>query len=231
MKNIYLLPYFLIGFSYTFLLYNKIFFGVSLLLGIITLFFLTKKSIKLKLKFSDNKINFFFFNSFFFLISSIFSIKPERSILVTIYFIFCNIKFKFISCITKKEDDYKKIINIFIISTIINILIIFGYNIYESGLIVGDLEIYGIKKYKGLLNIFSILVLILFFFKRSKLFLLPLILILPSLYLSNSNAPVLGFLVGSIVFIVYKMIKKFNINKISFFTLALLFYNFSRFIY
>ena len=225
MKNIYLLPYFLIGFSYTFLLYNKIFFGVSLLLGIITLFFLNKKSIKLKLKFNDNKINFFFFLTvFFFLISSIFSIKPERSILVTIYFIFFVIlSLNLFHVLQKREDDYKKIIKIFIISTIINILIIFSYNIYESGLIVGDLEIYGIKKYKGLLNIFSILVLILFFFKRSKLFLLPLILILPSLYLSNSNAPVLGFLGGSIVFIAYKMIKKFNINKISFFTLAIFF--------
>ena len=72
-----------------------------------------------------------------------------------------------------KKKLYKKFVNIFIISTIINILIIFVYNIYESGLITGDLEIYGIKKYKGLLNIFSILAVILFFFKKSKLFLIP----------------------------------------------------------
>ena len=61
MKNVYLLPYFLISFSYTLLLFNKIFFGVSLILGIITLFFLKKESINFKFKFEDNVINFFFF--------------------------------------------------------------------------------------------------------------------------------------------------------------------------
>ena len=60
-EGVGLCSYFLIGFSYTFLLYNKIFFGVSLILGIITLFFLNKESIKLRFKFEDNLINIFFF--------------------------------------------------------------------------------------------------------------------------------------------------------------------------
>ena len=157
MKNVYLLPYFFIGFSYTFLLYNKIFFGVSLILGIITLFFLNKESIKLRFKFEDNLINIFFFLTiFFFLISSTISIKPERSILVTIYLVlFIVLSLNLFHVLLTKETYYEKFINIFITSTIINILIIFVYNIYESGVLTGDLEIFGIKKYKGLLNIFS----------------------------------------------------------------------------
>ena len=92
MKKVFFLPYLLIGFSYTFLLYNKIFFGVSLVLGILSLFFIQKNNFSLRLKFSDNKINLFFFLTiFFFLISSLISIKPERSILVIIYFVFFTI--------------------------------------------------------------------------------------------------------------------------------------------
>ena len=225
MKNVYLLPYFLIGFSYTFLLYNKIFFGVSLILGIITLFFLNKESIKLKFKFEDNLINIFFFLTiFFFLISSFTSIKPERSIFVTIYLVlFIVLSLNLFHVLLTKETYYEKFINIFITSTIINILIIFVYNIYESGVLTGDLEIFGIKKYKGLLNIFSILALVLFFFKKSKLFLIPLILIIPSLYLSNSSAPILGMLVGTFALIVFKMVKKLNLNKIFLFSFAVFF--------
>ena len=223
MKNVYLLPYFLIGFSYTFLLYNKIFFGVSLILGIITLFFLNKESIKLRFKFEDNLINIFFFLTiFFFLISSTISIKPERSILVTIYLVlFIVLSLNLFHVLLTKKTNYEKFINIFTISTILNILIIFVYNIYESGLLTGDLEIFGIKKYKGLLNIFSILAVVLFFFKKSKLFLIPLILIIPSLYLSNSSAPILGMLVGTFALIIFKMVKRLNFNKILLFSFAL----------
>ena len=225
MKNVFLLPYFLIGFSYTFLLYNKIFFGVSIILGIITLFFLNKESIKLKFKFEDNLINIFFFLTiFFFIICSFTSKKPERSILVTIYLVlFIVLSLNLFHVLLTEETYYEKFINIFITSTIINILIIFVYNIYESGLFTGNLEIFGIKKYKGLLNIFSILALVLFFFKKSKLFLIPLILIIPSLYLSNSSAPILGMLVGTFALIVFKMIKKFNLNKIFYFSFAVFF--------
>ncbi len=224
MKNVYLLPYFLIGFSYTFLLYNKIFFGVSLILGIITLFFLNKESIKLRFKFEDNLINIFFFLTIFFLISSTISIKPERSILVTIYLVlFIVLSLNLFHVLVTKETYYEKFINIFTISTILNILIIFVYNIYESGLLTGDLEILGIKKYKGLLNIFSILAVVLFFFKKSKLFLIPLILIIPSLYLSNSSAPILGMLVGTFALIIFKMVKRLNLNKILLFSFTLFF--------
>ena len=216
MKKVFLLPYLLIGFSYTFLLYNKIFFGVSLVLGILSLFFIQKDNFSLRLKFSDNKINLFFFLTiFFFLISSLVSIKPERSILVIIYFVFFTIiSLNLFNLLIKSEDSYKKILNFFIISTIINILIIFFYNIYESEILIGKLQIYGIKKYKGILSIISILVLILFFFKKSKLFLIPLVCLIPSLYLSNSSSPILGILIGIFALIFFKVISKIKLTKI-----------------
>ena len=225
MKKVFLLPYLLIGFSYTFLLYNKIFFGVSLVLGILSLFFIQKDNFSLRLKFSDNKINLFYFLTiFFFLISSIISIKPERSILVIIYFVFFTIiSLNLFNLLIKSEDSYKKILNFFIISTIINILIIFFYNIYESEILLGNLKIYGIKKYKGILSIISILVLLLFFFKKSKLFLIPLVCLIPSLYLSDSSAPILGFLIGIFALIFFKVIAKIKLTKIKVFILSIIF--------
>ena len=225
MKKVLLLPYLLIGFSYTFLLYNKIFFGVSLVLGILSLFFIQKDNFSLRLKFSDNKINLFFFLTiFFFLISSLISIKPERSILVIIYFVFfIIISLNLFNLLIKSEDSYKKILNFFIISTIINILIIFFYNIYESEILIGNLQIYGIKKYKGILSIISILVLLLFFFKKSKLFLIPLVCLIPSLYLSDSSAPILGFLIGIFALIFFKVIAKIKLTKIKVLILSIIF--------
>ena len=225
MKKVFLLPYLLIGFSYTFLLYNKIFFGVSLVLGILSLFFIQKDNFSLRLKFSDNKINLFFFLTiFFFLISSLISIKPERSILVIIYFVFFTIiSLNLFNLLIKSEDSYKKILNFFIISTIVNILIIFFYNIYESEILIGNLQIYGIKKYKGILSIISILVLLLFFFKKSKLFLIPLVCLIPSLYLSDSSAPILGFLIGIFALIFFKVIAKIKLTKIKVFILSIIF--------
>ena len=225
MKKVLLLPYLLIGFSYTFLLYNKIFFGVSLVLGILSLFFIQKNNFSLRLKFSDDKINLFFFLTiFFFLISSLLSIKPERSLLVIIYFVFFTIiSLNLFNLLIKSEDSYKKILNFFIISTIINILIIFFYNIYESEILIGNLQIYGIKKYKGILSIISILVLLLFFFKKSKLFLIPLACLIPSLYLSDSSAPILGFLIGIFALICFKVIAKIKLTKIKVFILSIIF--------
>ena len=225
MKKVFLLPYLLIGFSYTFLLYNKIFFGVSLVLGILSLFFIQKDNFSLRLKFSDNKINLFFFLTiFFFLISSLISIKPERSILVIIYFVFFTIiSLNLFNLLIKSEDSYKKILNFFIISTIINILIIFFYNIYESEILLGNLKIDGINRYKGILSIISILVLLLFFFKKSKLFLIPLVCLIPSLYLSDSSAPILGFLIGIFALIFFKVIAKIKLTKIKVFILSIIF--------
>ena len=53
--------YILIGFSYSFLLLNKIYFGISLLTGIILMMILNRPN-KISFHFINTKINFFFFD-------------------------------------------------------------------------------------------------------------------------------------------------------------------------
>ena len=218
MKRALSITYFLIGFSYTFLLYNKIAFGFALLLGLVPLFLLKKKNLNFKFKFKFENKNvdlFFFITIIFFLISSYFSIKPERSILVVLYFIvFIIISLNLFFLLIKDDESYKKILNCFIISTLINIVIIFFYDVYQSGILTGDFHQGAeIRRYKGVLNIISILIILLFFFKKSKFFFIPVLFLLPSLYLSNSNAPILGFLVGILLIIIFRISQKFYVNK------------------
>ena len=79
--------YILIGFSYSFLLLNKIYFGISLLTGIILMMILNRPN-KISFHFINTKINFFFFTFLIFLsCSTINSIIFARSISVEIYLI------------------------------------------------------------------------------------------------------------------------------------------------
>ena len=186
--------YILIGFSYSFLLLNKIYFGISLLTGIVLMMILNRPN-KISFHFSNTKINFFFFTFLIFLSSStINSIIFARSISVEIYLIlFILLGLNLFFYLQKRPEAFQKIIKILIISTILNVLIIFLYNVinYETYKIFKN-----ILRFKGILNIITILVLILTFF-RNKLYLyLPIIFLIPSLILSDSNAPLLGILVG-----------------------------------
>ena len=117
-----------------------------------------------------------------------------RSISVEIYLIlFILLGLNLFFYLQKRPEAFQKIIKILIISTILNVLIIFLYNVinYETYKIFKN-----ILRFKGILNIITILVLILTFF-RNKLYLyLPIIFLIPSLILSDSNAPLLGILVG-----------------------------------
>ena len=111
MKKVLLLPYLLIGFSYTFLLYNKIFFGVSLVLGILSLFFIQKKNFSLRLKFSDDKINLFFFLTIFFFSYFLFTFNKTRKINFcnNLFCVFTIISLNLFNLLIKSEDSYKKI--------------------------------------------------------------------------------------------------------------------------
>ena len=197
--------YILIGFSYSFLLLNKIYFGISLLTGIILMIILNRPN-KICFHFSNTKINYFFYTFLFFLSCSTFnSIIFARSISVAIYLIlFILLGLNLFFYIQKKPEVFEKIINILIISTILNILIIFLYYLI-------NFQTYTLR-FKGILNIITILVLILTFF-RNKLYLyLPIIFLIPSLILSDSNAPLLGILCGLFLNLFF-----FFTNKIQFF--------------
>ena len=80
----------LIGFSFLFLLFNKIAFGASLILGILILIFfnlevIINQSKRIFKKISKYEVLITSFFLFFFLISAFLSIKPYRSFLVIIY--------------------------------------------------------------------------------------------------------------------------------------------------
>ena len=203
--------YILIGFSYSFLLFNKIYFGISLLTGIILMMILNRPD-KIFFHFSNTRLNYFFFSFLiFFSCSTINSIIFARSISVEIYLVlFILLGLNLFFYLQKKPEVFQKIIKFLIISTILNIIIICCYNLinYETYKIFTN-----ILRFKGILNIVTILILILTFF-RNKLYLyLPIIFLIPSLILSDSNAPLLGILSGLFLNLIFFLTSKIKFLK------------------
>ena len=203
--------YILIGFSYSFLLFNKIFFGISLLTGIVLMMILNRPD-KISFHFSNTKLNYFFFSFLLFLsCSTVNSIIFVRSISVEIYLVlFILLGLNLFFYLQKKPEVFQKIIKFLIISTILNIIIICCYNLinYETYKIFTN-----ILRFKGILNIVTILILILTFF-RNKLYLyLPIIFLIPSLILSDSNAPLLGILSGLFLNLIFFLTSKIKFLK------------------
>ena len=215
---------FLIGFSYTLLLYNKIYFGVTLLVGLFSLFFLERHKFKFNFVYNEKQTNIFFFLTLIlFFVSSILSIKPDRSFEVIFYFIaFILININFLKLLINNEESFNEIIKFFVISTILNITVIFFYDLYQSGFLSGSFSFQEIRKYKGVLNIVTIFVILLFFFKRTIFFVIPLLFLFPSLYISNSNAPLLGIFLGLILCAIYFFIEKIKKKKFIIITLSLI---------
>ena len=227
---------FLIGFSYSFLLYNKIAFGISLIIGTILLMF-HKRSLTINF-FEQTKSQKLVFKlliiSFF--ISCIFSIESDRSILVVIYFLFFLLLSSNLSnCFCLDKKIYKQTIFFFTISITINILFIFFYNLYQSGILTGnffeinfsdstgEFFLYEIMKFKGVMNIISILVLLLPFFKNSSNYFLLILLLIPILILSNCNSSFLGILSGLIlcgVLFIFEKMKRSRKVILGFFALS-----------
>ena len=116
---------FLVGFSYTLLLYNKIYFGVTLLVGLFSLFFSERH--KFNFIYDEKQTNIFFFLTLIlFFVSSILSIKPDRSFEVVFYFIaFVLININFLKLLISNKESFNEITKFFMISTILNITVIF----------------------------------------------------------------------------------------------------------
>ncbi len=214
--------YILIGFSYSFLLLNKIYFGVALLTGIILMMILNPPN-KIHFHFSNKKLNFFFFTFLLFLsCSTINSIIFIRSISVEIYLLlFILLGLNLFFYIQKKPEAFHKIIKFLIISTILNIIIICCYNLinYETYKAFDY-----ILRFKGILNVFTILILILTFFKNKTYLYLPIIFLIPSLIMSDSNAPLLGILSGLFFYMIFFFTEKIKfLKKTVFFLLITIF--------
>ena len=203
--------YILIGFSYSFLLLNKIYFGISLLMGIVLMMILNRPN-KVYFHFSNSKINKFFFVFLLFLsCSTINSTIFVRSVSVEIYLIsFILLGLNLFFYLQNKPETFQQIVKILIISTILNIIIISCYNLinYETYKAFNN-----ILRFKGILNIITILVLILTFFQNKRYLYLPIFLLIPSLILSDSSAPLLGIFSGLFFYLIFFLINKIKLYK------------------
>lgn len=214
MKNLSHYGILLIGFCYTFLIINKIAFGFAFGIGILILIVTCKSLIFEELtEFSKRirKLDLFvvilFLSSFFY--STINSIEMLRSFPVYLYLIL----FLFFSVIIylifyKNKESLKLLLNIFSISLIGNASLIFIYNItnYESSELI---------RFKGVMNVISLLTILNFYFNKNKINLVPMALLIPNIIMSGSASSLLGIIFGLGFVIIYKLFKKYTHSKLS----------------
>ena len=201
----------LISFSYTFLIRNHLYFGIALGTGSLTLLLLNLKYLKHRFTFKQIYPFLIFMSAL--VISSANSIIINRSFPVVFYLLliitFCFLLFK---CLSKNEEVREKLIKYFVISIFLNLLIVSVYNfIYMDYSNPFSNEV---KRFKGYLNILTILVIILPFLQKTKINIIAYLLILPNLLISNSNAAILGILVSLIGLLIYFIYQNFLKTKI-----------------
>ena len=195
MKNISNFSIVLIGFSFLFLLINKIAFGVSLILGIgiqilLNLKIIVKQSKKVFIKIRRYEVLIACFFLFSFLISAFLSIKPYRSFLVLIYLnLFLILSFCIFLILLENKKKAILLFKVLSISFAINALIIFIYNVLNY-------EFQELSKFKGFVNLMTIFAVINFFLIKSKFNYITFILLIPNIIMSGSSASVLGVVIG-----------------------------------
>ncbi len=202
------LAIFLIGFSYSFLVYNRIAFGIALSLGILLLLLTNLELIINRSKIFFVKVRRFDLTiitlSFIsFLTSSFLSIKSERSLAVLI-FLFLFIFFSILTylLLREKKEYLKSIFKFLSISILLNSLVIMIYNL-------SNYDGFELIKFKGIMNVLSLLTIMNFFFYRSKLNYLSLIFLLPNIYMTGSSASVLGLGGASLLCFIFFMLRNF----------------------
>ena len=200
----------LIGFSFLFLLVNKIAFGASLILGILILIFfnlevIISKSKRIFKKISKYEVLITSLFLLFFFISAFLSIKPYRSFLVIIYLILFIILSFFIFLILL--ENKKKAIFLFKILSIsfaANALLIFIYNAINY-------EFHELSKFKGFVNLMTIFTVLNFFLIKSKFNYITGILLIPNIIISGSSASVLGILMGIFLCLIFYFFNKIRV--------------------
>ena len=214
MLNIVNISSFLIGVSYSFLILNKIFFGFVLSLGILLLLSQRIKKIWKNQKQNLKKNSVLFLLICMFAIILVYnSILPERSSLVLLYLFLIIIFSNFLFIIFQEkicEQNYFHFISD-----------IFFNSVNFSNF---DFESFNeVKKFKGFLNIHTLMVLIIPFLYKSKLNLVSLLLLIPNLIMSNSNSPIMGIFVVVVSITLFYLFEKFTeLKKISYVSVLIL---------
>ena len=201
----------LIAFSYTFLIRNHVYFGVVLGTGTLIMVLLNISTIKSELPKYNFKPFLILVISFF--IASLNSIMIGRSLAVFIYLVLIIIFSFFIYIsISKNQVIKERLLHYFVISIYVNLFIVTVFNFINWDLKFIDTS--EIKRFKGYLNILTILVLIIPFIKKTKINIIAYIFLIPNLWLSNCNSAILGVLISLAalsVFYIYKNIFRFKI--------------------
>jgi len=212
----------LIGFSFLFLLINKIAFGSSLILGIWILILsnlkiILKQSKTILSKISRHEILISALFLFTFLISAFLSIKPYRSIPVILYLnLFVILSFCIFLILLENKKKANFLFNILSISFALSALLVFIYN-------VSNYEFHELSKFKGFVNLMTIFTVVNFFLIKSKFNYITIILLIPNIIMSGSSASVLGILIGiflCLIFYCFKKIKVLSKFKYLLFTIS-----------
>ena len=221
MNNISNFSIVLIGFSFLFLLINKIAFGVSLILGIgiqilLNLKIIVKQSKKVFIKIRRYEVLITCFFLFSFLISAFLSIKPYRSFLVLIYLnLFLILSFCIFLILLENKKKAILLFKVLSISFAINALIIFIYNVLNY-------EFQELSKFKGFVNLMTIFAVINFFLIKSKFNYITFILLIPNIIMSGSSASVLGIVIGIFLCFAFFFLKKSHfVFKLKYFLLPI----------
>lgn len=207
MNKISNLSIFFIGFCFTFLIYNKIAFGISLSIGILTFLTIHKNALASRLKKLLKKsdiINFVIFFLFIisFFISAFLSIEISKSFPVVLYLILFIFFSLLLFLVLKDKEKLKDLLyKILTLSLVINSLLIFSYNI-------NTYSFFELIRFKGIMNIITLLTFLNFYFYRSKLNFLPLILLFPNIFITGSSSSILGIISGFGLCFIYFVIKK-----------------------
>ena len=207
----------LIGFSFLFLLFNKIAFGASLILGILILIIfnlevIINQSKRIFKKISKYEVLITSFFLFFFFISAFLSIKPYRSFLVIIYLnLFIILSFFVFLILLENKKKAIFLFKILSISFAANALLIFIYN-------VSNYEFHELSKFKGFVNLMTIFTVVNCFLIKSKFNYITIILLIPNIIMSGSSASILGILVGIFLCLIFFCLKKLQVlNRLKYF--------------
>ena len=210
----------LIGFSFLFLLLNKIAFGVSLILGILILIFfnldvIINQSKRIFKKISKYEVLITSFFLFFFFISAFLSIKPYRSLLVIIYLnLFIILSFFVFLILLENKKKAIFLFKILSISFAANALLIFIYNVINY-------EFHELSKFKGFVNLMTIFTVLNCFLIKSKFNYITIFLLIPNIIMSGSSASILGILIGIFLCFIFFCLKKLQVlYKLKYFLLT-----------
>ena len=226
MNKVSILSTFLLPFSFIGLLHNPISFGCLILIAITLIFFESREELKSFFLILNNKslVFSFFTLCVLMIVSSLYSVDIQRSLLVIIYLVsFIFLSFIIYKFLTFNFDRVEFLSKKFLYTVFFIIIFIFFYNIFNTKINENDYGIINysiseVRRFKGVVNIYALLVCLLPLFeiqirKIPYLSILSFLLLIPVILISNSNSSFLGILIGLTCVCIYMLLKKISSKK------------------